>query len=251
MITALVFIALAGAQQDAAKPTPITCAILGGNAAVTGPAVDYKGVHYPFCCTMCQGAFMKDPDKAISADRNKGKTIGVFLFDPVSGARIGDAQSKAFSDYNGVRYEFTSDDEKKTFDGSPAKYAAYPEKEALFCPVQKTKLSGYAAAGSFRDYNGVRYYFCCNSCPTDFMKSPGDYVKNASDYVMDPKALAIAAAATPSSGQGAAAAPAFTPVSFNCKHCGKPVTINSAEEAAATCSVCGCGKKCSECNPGG
>ncbi|HEY3779460.1 MAG TPA: hypothetical protein VGL56_00145 [Fimbriimonadaceae bacterium] len=224
--------------QEAAKPA-LTCSVLGIAATDGGPAVDYKGVRYALCCAMCQATFQKDPMAAINSDKAKGKTIGTFMFDPVSGARITDALSKSWEDYKGVRYLFLSGDEKNTFDATPDKYIAIPAKEALFCPVEKEKLSGYAAAGSYRDYNGVRYYFCCSNCPTDFEKKPADYAKVAADYVMAPKAIIPAAEKK--------AEAAFEPTTFTCKHCGRQITLNSASDANETCSACGCGKKNSDC----
>jgi YHS domain-containing protein len=228
-------------HQDAVKP-PLTCAVLGINATDGGPAVDYNGVRYALCCAMCQASFQKDPAAAINGDKAKGKTIGTFMFDPVSDARITDAQAKAWSDYKGVRYLFLTPDEKTTFDATPVKFTAVPAKEALFCPVESQKLSGYAAAGSFRDYEGVRYYFCCNGCPADFAKKPADYAKVAAAYVTAPKAIIPAP-----EKKAADKTAAFEPQTFACIHCGKQITANSADDMNATCSVCGCGKKNSDC----
>jgi len=209
--------------------------------------MDYHGVRYPFCCGSCPSAFQKEPDKIISSDKNKGKTIGVSLFDPVSGARITVAKAKFSSDKDGVRYLFATEDEQKTFDAEPAKYTAVPAKESLYCPVQKSKISGYAAAGSYRDYNGVRYYFCCNACPYDFEKKPAIYAKDAAEFVAEPKAMT--APPDKKEEKTDAGNPPFTPSTFNCKHCGKPMTMNSADDANMVCSVCNCGKKMSQCKP--
>lgn len=168
---------------------PIYCAVLGNPATDGGPTADYEGVRYSFCCAMCPADFQKDPEKAIHSDKVKGKTIGTFLFDPVSDARITSATAKASTDYNGVRYLFANADEQKQFTADPAKYTAIPAKEALFCPVEKQPISGYAAAGSYRDYNGVRYYFCCNGCPSEFEKKPADYAKGAGDHVKTPAVI--------------------------------------------------------------
>jgi len=245
IITALASLAIALTPMQA--PAPITCAMLGSPAVPNGPAVDYKGVRYPFCCAMCQGGFSNNPDKAIKADRNKDKTIGVSLFDPVSMSRITDKQAKSWTDYHGVRYLFASNDEKSTFIVHTCEFLAHPAKEALYCPVEKEKIAGYDAAGSYRDYEGVRYYFCCGSCPAEFDKKPADYVKVASAYVMTPKAMNAPAAkveAAPATGGGAPAAAD----KFTCKHCGKSMEING--DGSATCGVCRCGRTKEECKPG-
>jgi len=237
----------AAIQGPSLSHTPIACSIMGGNADMSGVGVDYKGVHYSFCCTMCPGAFAKDPEKAINADRNKGQTIGESLFDPVSRSRISDKDAKASSDYKGVRYLFSTEDEKKTFDASPAQYSAVPAKEALFCPVEKEAITGYASAGSYRDYNGFRYFFCCAGCPQKFDANPDSFVKNAAAYVLDPKAHIVQPSAK--AAAAAAADANFTAYTFNCKHCGREMAINSPADLNATCSACQCGKTAASCKP--
>jgi YHS domain-containing protein len=248
IVTALALMSVSIAAQDTsavATAPALTCAVMGGKVAADGPAVDYKGVRYSFCCNMCQGGFQKNPDKAITADRNKGKTIGLALFDPVSGSRMTAKLAKATEDYNGVRYLFASADEKTTFDADRAKFTAMPEKEALYCPVEKEKIAGYSAAGSYRDYEGVRYYFCCAGCPEEFTKKPADYAKVAAIYVTGPKPLVAvpdkADATDKKDGED------FVAAEFSCKHCGRPMAINSPDDAKATCSACHCGKMAGQC----
>lgn len=242
--TTLAFLTVGLAQQGVSQ-APLTCPVTGTNVDVNAPAMDYKGVRYGFCCGNCPAGFQKDPDAAINSDKAKGKTIGTFLFDPISGNRITSEKAKASSDYKGVRYLFASDDEKKSFDESPDKFTATPDKESLYCVVQKTKISSYAAAGSFKDYEGVRYYFCCGACPLDFNKKPAIYAKDAKDFVSTPKAMTAPAEKKQEKSDDGAVA--FTPVTFACKHCGRPMTMNSADDANTVCSACNCGKKMSQC----
>ncbi len=243
MLTVMLAAMALSPKQDDLVKTPLTCSVLGINAPDGGPSVDYKGVRYALCCAMCQASFQKDPNAAITSDKAKDKTIGTFMFDPITDSRITSAAAKASTDYKGVRYLFTTTDEKKTFLDSPDKYTSIPEKEALYCPVEKQKLSGYASAGSYRDYEGVRYYFCCDSCPTDFMKKPADYAKASVAYVASPKAIVPAAEKKADDTKSAD----FQAETFNCKHCGRQMSINSPDDANATCSVCHCGKKMSDC----
>lgn len=253
MILASLIILSTGMQAPA-----VTCSILGGPAALNGPAVDYKGVRYQFCCNTCQGAFDKDPEKAITADRNKGKTIGTALFDPISGSRISKKDSKATEDYNGVRYYFASDDEKTKFDGDPAKFTVLPAKESLYCPVQKDKTPNISEAGAYADYNGVRYYFCCGMCPGEFAKDPGKYAPTVAAHVTDAKPQVVAQELVQKQAMEDVKAPAAaagnttasTASHFNCKHCGRPMTANSPDDMSKTCNVCGCGNTYANCKGG-
>jgi len=243
ILSALIPFAIALTPLQA--PPALTCAMLGSPAAVNGPAVDYKGVRYPFCCAMCQGGFSKNPEKVITADRNKGKTIGVSLFDPISGSRVNEKQAKAWSDYNGVRYLFASADEKGSFLATPEKFTVIPAKEALYCPVEKEKIAGYSAAGSYRDYEGVRYYFCCGGCPAEFAKKPAEYAKVAAAYVVSPKAMNA-----PVEKPQTTAQPQVTADNFKCKHCGRDMSVTSAGDGTTTCNVCRCGRTKDDCKPG-
>src|SRR5690349_912409 len=121
MIIALASAVLAVSPVQLTMPAT-SCAIMGGAAVASTPAVDYKGVRYNFCCPMCPGAFLKNPDKAITADRNKDKTIGTALFDPVAGVRITKELAKDYADYKGVRYLFLNTNEKAKFTAEPAKF---------------------------------------------------------------------------------------------------------------------------------
>ena len=183
-------IALAAAlQQDAAAQPALSCPIAG--APITGKpgeVIDYAGIRFSTCCTDCGGAFKKDPAKALKASAESGKTVGTFLFDPISGARIDAAKAAAYSDFKGVRYEFTTPGNKTAFDSNPKKYATMPAKEALFCPVYKTKIESYSKAGGYVDSNGVRYYVCCAHCLGEMGKDAAKYTANAADQVAVPAA---------------------------------------------------------------
>lgn len=48
------------------------------------------------------------------------------------------------------------------------------EKGQALCPVTGDVVASTEKA-SFQDYNGKRYYFCCESCPPQFKASPDKY----------------------------------------------------------------------------
>lgn len=137
---------------------------------------DYKGTRFYFCCDGCKPQFDKDQAKFLKDEKNKGKTLSVSLFDPMTSKRIEPEKAKAQSDYNGVRYFFAAEDDKKTFDKEPKKYATAPKKELLFCPVSNEIVESYDKAPDYSDYKDTRYYFCCNGCKPQFDKNPDKYL---------------------------------------------------------------------------
>ena len=51
------------------------------------------------------------------------------------------------------------------------------EKGELFCPVMKSVVASKEKAVGFQDYEGKRYYFCCDMCPGKFKENPALYAK--------------------------------------------------------------------------
>ncbi len=156
-------------------PPQTVCPIMGHEVPAEGPRVLYKGVSYGFCCGGCEPTFKANPEKY--AFKNGSQLIGWSVYDPVARQLIGtSSQVRASSDYRGVRYYFLSEKNKAEFDREPAKYAVAPKKEAMtVCPVMGTKLSSEKLPPYYRDHNGVRYYFCCGSCPAKFDEDPAKY----------------------------------------------------------------------------
>ena len=172
-------------MQGQQKLAPVFCPVTGEEVSMSAGTIDYAGVRYETCCAGCPEEFKKNPAKALKSAALKGKTVGVFLFDPISNARITGQTSKASSDYKGVRYLFTSTEEKATFDATPAKFLKAPTKEVLFCAVAGHAIKNYASAGGYQDINGTRYYTCCADCLAKLKadhklatKAPESKVKN-------------------------------------------------------------------------
>ncbi len=169
------------------------CPVMGGPAKAGGPAVEYAGSTYTFCCPMCDGKFAKDPAMALKSDDVKGKTVGVFLFDPVSGKRIEAKDSKGSTEFNGLRYHFASVANKAKFDKDKKKYGTIPAKESLSCPVSGEAVDTYSKTSGYADSNGVRYYFCCGDCAAPFAKDSAKYTKSAAKNVKSPVTHAVKA----------------------------------------------------------
>jgi YHS domain-containing protein len=143
---------------------------------------DYMGVRYYFCCEGCKPQFDKDQAKFLKDDKNKNKTLGASLFDPITAKRLDPEKAAVHSDYNGVRYFFAKEDDKTTFDKDPKKYAAVPKKEVLFCPVSNEIVESYEKAADYSDIKGVRYYFCCPGCKPQFDKNPDKYLHDLDEH---------------------------------------------------------------------
>lgn len=181
MITSLIasLVVIAAAPADA-----LSCPVMGEAVPAGAKGVDFAGVRYLMCCAGCDTTFAKDTAKYTKA--KEGKTIGMSLFDPVSGTRVDAKKAKGPLDYKGVRYYFASDANAATFKGDSAKYGKAPEKEVLYCPVMKHGIENYDTAGSYMDYENVRYYLCCGDCLAAMKKDPAGFAKGVSDKVAKP-----------------------------------------------------------------
>lgn len=173
MITATLFVALA--WQSPTKP--ITCAVMAGGATTAkSPAVEFNGAKFSFCCPGCDSSFTKTPMKYINAASNGKATIGEFLFDPVSGARLEMSKAKAVVDYKGVRYPFANAANQKAFNADPAKFAAWPKNVSLVCPVAGDPVDAYSFSAGYVDFKDTRYFVCCTGCLAPLKKDPAGII---------------------------------------------------------------------------
>lgn len=184
MLTTLIaFTVLAPAAK------PYVCPVQGEEVKDTATAGfhDYNGARFWFCCAGCDKAFAKEPGKYVAEQAKAKKVTGDFMFDPVSGVRLKSPGIIAeTSDYNGIRFHFSSKENKAKFDKEPAKFGAMPKQEALYCPVAKEEIAAYANAASFVDFKGVRYYTCCGGCVAKMKEDPAKYAPNAKDHIKTP-----------------------------------------------------------------
>lgn len=167
------------------------CPIMGSPAKAGGPAVEYAGAMYTFCCAGCDAKFAKGPVAALKSDDIKGKTVGTFLFDPVTGKRIVEKDSKGSTEFNGLRYLFASTANKATFDKDMKKYGTTPAKESLACPMTGEVVETYSKASAYMDSEGVRYYLCCAGCETPFAKDMKTNAKKVAGKVTAPGTHAV------------------------------------------------------------
>jgi YHS domain-containing protein len=63
-------------------------------------------------------------------------------------------------------------------DAPKTELAVYRNAEGkITCPVMNTPIESEEKAFSHTDYNGKRYYFCCDGCPAVFDKKKDEYAK--------------------------------------------------------------------------
>ncbi len=167
---------------------PLTCPISGEETVVTGPAMEYAGVKYTFCCPDCVATFKKEPVESIKPQVKAGSTVGEFLFDPISTRKIVVKKAKATIDFEGVRYYFESEDNKTKFTKNSKRFANTPNKESLVCPVMGGTVASYSKAADYLDHEGVRYYMCCSGCKPKMEENPAKY---SGKKVGEPKVIAV------------------------------------------------------------
>lgn len=181
---------LVGETNSPEQDRPVVCPIMGSAIDPQMPTIEFQGSVFAFCCPGCDDAFLENPRGAIQRSALADRTVGVFLFDPVSMERILPEDSEMYADHRGIRYFFETEESRSLFVSSPQRYSAYPDREALHCPVMDVPLPSYASASGYRDFEGVRYYFCCPGCDGAFDESPETYAAKAADYVRDSLAVA-------------------------------------------------------------
>lgn len=165
-------------------PASLVCPISGEKLGEDAKTIDYAGLRVGVCCASCEGTFAKDPAGSLQSAQKKGWIVAESLFDPTTGMRA--LKSRGTSDYKGVRWNFASLENKAKFDKAPAKFTVSPKQDALFCPVASEAINGYATACGYQDYEGVRYYICCQGCWDPFKKDPAKYAPNAKAAVAVP-----------------------------------------------------------------
>lgn len=171
---------------------PLSCAVMGSPVKGKGSgAIDYNGARYTMCCAGCDGGFKATPDKFLKQSAEKKLTVGVFLYDPTTGAKIVEKDAKGSSDFGGLRYFFATAEAKKAFDAEPKKFTVQPKKEALWCPVMNHGIADYSKAGAYVDQGDTRYYLCCAGCLGKMKEKPAEFAAKVADKVAAPKAVAV------------------------------------------------------------
>lgn len=178
----------------------LKCPVMGGPVAKNSSFVEYKGASFGFCCPGCQETFVGSPETHIAKRRLAGDTVGVSLFDPVTRKRLDLTKAQATSDFEGLRYPFAREEDRRSFELNPKRFVA-PAKEALFCPVGREAIPTHSKASDYRDHDGVRWYFCCAGCDDSFVKDPAKYLD--AEALSKIRALSVALHETPSAQSAA------------------------------------------------
>lgn len=164
------------AEAPVQTTLPLVCPVMGN--AVAAPAdlvVRYNGIEFHLCCDGCDDRFIAAPEQFIEAASAGNAAIGVFMFDPITGNRVAAADAKATRLHKGILYAFESAESATRFDAAPTDLARNAQREGTSCPVMRTPIKNPALASGFADHAGVRFYFCCAGCETDFAKDPAGF----------------------------------------------------------------------------
>jgi len=118
---------------------------------------------------------------------------------PISGESSVVDDKTLFADWNGKRWYFCCPGCDKQFLADPADIlakAAFPanviaakgDAVMVTCSVTGDKIAVNSKT-PYQDYEGWRYYFCCNKCPVKFAKSPEKYAQKSGEEQGERKAM--------------------------------------------------------------
>jgi len=170
-------IAILVLSQGAQAPST-NCPVMSSPASPSQPVVMYKGSAFGFCCGGCVEAFTNNPETYLKRAAESADPIGYALYDVVNGHLIAKDAKTHDLVHQGILYRFLSEENRVAFQKDPKKYLAPDKESASECVVSgETIAPGKAKA--FKDYEGVRYYFCCPDCLEEFSKSPAEFAKKA------------------------------------------------------------------------
>jgi YHS domain-containing protein len=187
MLTTAAFV-LALAMTPAQDPV-LYCPVMAEPSSNPTGTFHYNGAIFQTCCGGCDEAFKLAPARFLASDKLKGKTVGIFLYDPITTLRIDGKKAKARSEHNGIVFYFASEENKRRFDAEPKRYGTLPKKEALYCTVMNHPIKHFASTGGYVDHEGTRYYVCCPACLPKLQKEPTKYVGNGARAVREPAVL--------------------------------------------------------------
>jgi YHS domain-containing protein len=166
-------------------------------------AFDWNGLRFRTCCAGCGEGFKKDPGAALAKAREKGWTVATTVFDPVSGRKLTPQNAKGgYSDYGAVRFAFQTGAGKASFDADPKRYGTIPLKSSTLCPVMSLELSNTYLAPGYADFEGVRYFACCDTCFPKLRANPGAFVAAAEGTIGPPKVYEVPAVWQKMTGPG-------------------------------------------------
>lgn len=167
---------------------PLVCPVSGEPIPADAKAYDWNGLRVRFCCGSCIDAFMRAPATTLETAGKRGWTVATAIFDPVTGRRLSPQNAKGgASTYGGVLFTFQTPGGKAAFDGDAKRYGAIPAKSVNDCPVMHLEISKTFLAPGYVDFEGVRYFACCDQCFPKLRSDPGAYAKAYAEKAGPPK----------------------------------------------------------------
>lgn len=174
------------ADTKGKKPV-LTCPVSGETIENPAKALryTYKGKTYYFCCKDCLAKFKASPATYLNRKPAKANAQAQQATKACcsseqggsccSGEKGAQAAGKSCCSEKGETAksgeQATESDKKQTPEPQPV------ERAKLFCPVSEEEITLDEAIAF--EYNGKRYYVCCNKCKDKFLADPETYAKKA------------------------------------------------------------------------
>jgi Cu+-exporting ATPase len=202
-LTAQAAIGTKAAPDTKGKKTALTCPVSGDvvKNPSQAPRYTYKGKTYYFCGTKCLNRFKASPatyiarkptktnastqaanpnKKACCRDEQGGSCCADEKGKPASGKSCcADEKGKSASGKSCCSEKKVAGDGRQpdVGKGQAGESTQTAEGAKLFCPVSEEEITVEESVAF--EYDGKRYYVCCNSCKRKFLADPETYSKKA------------------------------------------------------------------------
>jgi len=188
-LTAQAAIETKAATDTKGKKTTLTCPVSG--EAVENPSkaprYTYKGKTYYFCGTKCLNKFKaspttylaRKPTKANASSQAANANKKACCSDKQGDRCCANEKGKSASGKSCCSEKKAAGDGQQPDAGKGQADESTQTAEAakLFCPVSEEEITVEESVAF--EYDGKRYYVCCNGCKRKFLADPETYAKKA------------------------------------------------------------------------
>ncbi len=157
------------------------------------------------------------------------------VIDPICGMTIVPSQSIEYK-YKGEKYYFCSSACEKEFKNEPEKYKDFDkiDPKLMHMKTEEEDLVTDPVCGMVgkpedwieHEHNGKKYYFCNQSCVTEFKKNPEKYIENDKEQEKDSKEIIKLEKEIKEKVINVNCSNCGKQLETPPMHCGKPMTLN-------------------------